>query len=513
MPQLFPSLLTAAMLACAMLSGCAAVAVKPEHSEPASRQSIAMLERVSWGVSGAAMRQLEREGWDRYLQGQLHPGKAALPAAVQEQIDAMTITRTPMTQLVMDMEQRRKDAGAVQDDAAKQQAQKDYQQELNRLAREAATRSLLLDVYSPNQLQQQMTWFWLNHFSVHQGKHNLRAMVGDYEANAIAPHALGKFRDLLAATVHHPAMLRYLDNEANAAKRINENYARELMELHTLGVNGGYSQQDVQELARVLTGVGVNLGSDTPKVKPSLQDQYVRRGLFEFNPNRHDYGDKQFLGQPIKGRGLGELDEALDRLSRSPATARFISGKLAQYFAGDNPPPELVAQMAQTFQRTDGMIADVLQTMFDSPQFRQTLGRKFKDPMHYLVSAVRLSYDERPILNAGPMLSWLSRMGQPLYGRQTPDGYSLSDAAWASPGQMNTRFEIARTIGSGSAGLFKTEGEQPKEKPAFPQLASALYFQWLQPTLSAATRQALDQASSPQEWNTFLLSSPEMMHR
>ena len=193
----------------------------------------------------------------------------------------------------------------MMDDMAKQQAQKDYQQELNRLAREAATRSLLLDVYSPNQLQQQLSWFWLNHFSVHQGKHNLRAMVGDYEMNAIAPHALGKFRDLLAATVHHPAMLRYLDNEANAANRINENYARELMELHTLGVNGGYSQKDVQELARILTGVGVNLGADTPKVKPALQAQYVRRGLFEFNPNRHDYGDKQFLGQTVKGTRPG----------------------------------------------------------------------------------------------------------------------------------------------------------------------------------------------------------------
>ena len=133
--------------------------------------------------------------------------------------------------------------------------------------------------------------------------------------------------------------------------------------------------------------------------------------------------------------------------------------------------------------------------------------------MHYVVSAVRLSYDDKPILNAGPMLGWLSRMGQPLYGRQTPDGYPLQDTAWASPGQMTTRFDIARTIASGSAGLFKTDGPQPLEKPAFPQLASAVYFQSIEPTLSPATRQALQQAGTPQEWNTFLLSSPEMMHR
>ena len=509
-------LLPTALMSVLLLAGCAATepAVQAGHRAPASAaQDIAMLDRVSWGVSGGSVRQLQQQGWNAWLQAQLHPRKSALPPAVQAQIDAMTISQVPLDQLVMSVEQKRKDAAGVLDDMAKQQAQKEYQQELNRLAREAATRSLLLDVYAPNQLQQQLSWFWLNHFSVHQGKHNLRAMVGDYEANAIAPHALGKFRDLLGATVHHPAMLRYLDNEANAVKRINENYARELMELHTLGVNGGYSQADVQELARILTGVGVNLGPETPKVKPALQAQYVRRGLFEFNPNRHDYGDKQFLGQTVKGRGLAELDEALDRLSRSPATAHFISGKLAQYFVGDNPPEALVARMAATFRHSDGMIADVLQTMFTSPEFRQSLGKKFKDPMHYVVSAVRLSYDDKPILNAGPMLNWLSRMGQPLYGRQTPDGYPLTDASWASPGQMTTRFDIARTIASGSAGLFKTDGPQPQEKAAFPQLASALFYQSLQPGLSPATRQALEQAASPQEWNTFLLSSPEMMHR
>lgn len=502
-------LLPTTLLAFALLTGCASTAVRTDN--PA--QALAMQQRITWGVNAGSARQLQQQGWERYLQAQLHPGKAVLPPAIQAQIDAMTISQTPMDQLVIGVEQRRKESNAVADDMAKQQAQKDYQQELNRLAREAATRSVLLDVYSPNQLQQQLSWFWLNHFSVHQGKHNLRAMVGDYEMNAIAPHALGKFRDLLGATVHHPAMLRYLDNEANAANRINENYARELMELHTLGVNGGYSQKDVQELARILTGVGVNLGTDTPKVKPALQSQYVRRGLFEFNPNRHDYGDKRFLGQTVKGRGLAELDEALDRLSRSPATAHFISGKLAQYFVGDGPPEALVASMAQTFQNTDGSIADVLQTLFASEPFRQSLGRKFKDPMHYVVSAVRLSYEDKPILNAGPMLNWLSRMGQPLYGRQTPDGYALADSAWASPGQMTTRFEIARTIGSGSAGLFRTEGPQPLEKPAFPQLASALYFQAIEPTLGPATREALTKAATPQEWNTFYLSSPEMMHR
>ncbi|MDC8760038.1 DUF1800 domain-containing protein [Janthinobacterium fluminis] len=495
----------------AALAGCAAA--PPTPAAPASAETLALLARVSWGVNSASLRQLQAQGWDRYLDGQLHPPAARLPAAVQAQIDAMAISRRPLVELVRENEQRRKALADIATDEERKLAQNAYQQEMNRLAREAASRSLLRALYSPNQLQEQMTWFWMNHFSVHQGKHNLRAMVGDYEARAIAPHALGKFRALLGATARHPAMLRYLDNEANAAKGINENYARELMELHTLGVDGGYSQRDVQELARILTGVGVNLGGDTPKVAAALQAQYVRDGLFEFNPNRHDYGDKQFLGQTLRGRGLAELDEALDRLSRSPATARFISRKLAQFLVADEPPAALVERLAQVFLRSDGDIAVTLRALFADAEFRPSLGRKFKDPLHYVVSAVRLSYDDKPILNTAPMLGWLRRMGQPLYDRQTPDGYPLVESAWASPGQMNIRFDIARTIGSGAAGLFKTDGPAPQEVPAFPQLANALYYQSLQAQLSPATAQALEQAASAQEWNIFLLSSPEMMRR
>ncbi|MBP1204991.1 uncharacterized protein (DUF1800 family) [Duganella sp. 1411] len=496
-----------------ILGGCAtpggapvATAVKPE-------QMVGALNRVSWGVSQGTWHQAEKLGYDAWLERQLRPSPAALPAAAQAQIDAMTITQKPLPQLIQELDQQRKDIEKISVDDDKKAAQQAYQQELNRVAKEAAARSLLRDLYSPNQLQEQMTWFWMNHFNVHQGKSNLRVLVGDYEDKAVRPHALGKFRDLLAATLRHPAMIRYLDNEQNAANRINENYARELMELHTLGVDGGYSQRDVQELARILTGVGVNLGAAEPKVKQELQSQYLRQGLFEFNPNRHDYGNKEFLGQTVKGRGLAEVDEAIDRLSRHPATARFISRKLAVYFVADEPPPALVERMAATFLASDGDIAAVLRTLFGATEFAQSLGRKFKDPVHYVVSAVRLTYDDKVILNTGPMLSWLNRMGEPLYGRQTPDGYPLTESGWASPGQMTTRFEIAKAIGSGNAGLFKTDGPQPTERAAFPQLANALYYQTLQKTLGQPTRQVLDQATSPQEWNTFLLSSPELMHR
>lgn len=503
----------AATLALAACAGVPASGKMPTSGETGD-SALPLMNRITWGANPASMQQMRALGLAGYLDQQLRQDvNAPLPPPIAAQIAGLRISQVPLAQLVADMEAQRKAVDAITSDDDKKAAQQAYQQAMNQLGKEAATRSLLRDLYSPKQLQEQMTWFWANHFSVHLYKHNLRAMVGDYEEQAIRPHALGRFRDLLGATVHHPAMLRYLDNEQNAAGRLNENYARELMELHTLGVDGGYSQKDVQELARVLTGLGVSLGANQPKIKRELQDQYQRQGLVEFNPNRHDYGEKTLLGETIKASGPGEVEEALDRLCRQPATARFISRKLADYFVGDAPPAALVERMAQTFLKSDGQIAATLATLFRSPEFTASLGQKFKDPTHYVVSAVRLAYDDKPILNAGPMLGWLNRMGQPLYGRQTPDGYAMNEAAWASPGQMTTRFEIAKAIGTGSAGLFRSDGPQPVERAAFPQLANALYYQAIKSTLRLPTQQALDQAVSPQEWNTFLLASPEFMYR
>ena len=336
-------------------------------------------------------------------------------------------------------------------------------------------------------------------------------MLGDYEEQAIRPHVLGHFRDLLVATAHHPAMLRYLDNEQNAINHPNENYAREIMELHSMGVDGGYSQRDVQELGRILTGVSFNLKNDGPPKLGKLQNLYVRQGLFEFNPRRHDFGDKQFLGHTIKGRGLGELDEALTMLAQNPATAHFVSKKLALFFVGDTPSGALIESMAQTYLSTNGDIKAILSTLFSSDEFQQSLGHQFKDPQHYVFSAMRLAYDSKPILNTNPVINWLSRLGQPRYGKLTPDGYPLTSTAWDSPGQMTTRFEIAKYIGTGSAGLFKSDSGN--EVAAFPKLSNALYFDYLQKTLSPNTLTSLEQANSPQEWNTLLLAAPEMMVR
>ena len=501
-----------------LLAGCAAAPKAapdpaPGSDAPMGAQAYRWMSRLSWGATPSQVEAAAALSLRTYLAQQLHPKAAPLPAAAQSQVDALQLSRQPFPALVLGLEQRRREADAIKEDDARKAARQAYEQTLNQLAREAATRHVLRALYSPNQIQAQMTWFWLNHFNVYQYKSNLRALVGDYEDQALRPHALGRFRHLLGAVVRHPAMLRYLDNEQNAAGRLNENFARELMELHTLGQTGGYSQRDVQELARVLTGVGVNLGPDAPKLRPEQQALYLRQGLFEFNPARHDFGAKQLLGQPLQARGLAEVDEALDRLCRHPATARFVSRKLAQFWLADEPPPALIARMSESFGRTDGDIAQTLATLFNSPEFAHGGGHKFRDPMHYVMAALRLAYDDKVILNAGPVLNWLNRLGEPLYGRATPDGYALDQAAWASPGQLATRFEVAKAIGSGSAGLFRSEGPQPQERAAFPQLSNALYFQSIRQTLSPATVTALDQAGSAQEWNMLLLAAPEMMLR
>ena len=479
-----------------------------------SLDAIKVANRLTWGIDGQIAKDISEGGVARFVNAQLAPPPGeALPPEVASRIAALDISQRSTTELVLDFERRRKEADAIKDDAEKKAAQEIYQKDLNGIAREAASRSLLRALYSPYQLREQMTWFWMNHFNVHQYKANVRALVGDYEDRAIRPHALGRFRDLVMATLRHPAMIRYLDNEQNAANHLNENYARELLELHTLGIDGGYTQHDVQELARVLTGVGVNVTDKAPNVRAELRGQYFRDGLFEFNPMRHDQGVKVVLGHSIRARGLDEIGEAVDILCRHPATARFVSRKLAVFFVADDPPEAIVERMAATFARTDGDIQAVLRTMIESPEFSQSLGRKFKDPIHFVLSAVRLAYGDRPILNTGPVIGWLNRLGEANYNRQTPDGYPLFEVAWSSSGQMNARFEIARAIGGGSAGLFRTEGVSPLERPAFPRLANGLYFQALEGRLGGATRAALEKATSPQELNIFLLSSPDFMYR
>jgi uncharacterized protein (DUF1800 family) len=511
---------TAAALGGAVwLSGCASTGVgsgaglAPDAAATEDALAYRLANRISWGATDAEVARVRRLGAAGYVSEQLRAAAGPLPEAAQAQIAALRIQSTKPADLWAEIDTARKAADARPTEAERKAGQDAFQQAQTKLAREAASRHLLRALYSPNQLQEQMQWFWFNHFNVHQYKSNIRVLLGDYEEQALRPQALGRFRDLLGAATLHPAMIRYLDNEQNAAARINENHARELLELHTLGLDSGYTQRDVQELARVLTGHGVNFSDKTPNVKKEQAALYVRRGLYEFNPARHDFNDKTVLGRTIKGRGAAELDEVLDMLALHPSTARYISGKLARHLLADEPPAALVDAMAKTWLANDGRIAEVLGVLLRSPEFSAPGAAKFKDPMHFIVSSVRAAYGERVLLNTAPMQGWLNRMGEGLYNRQTPDGYPSSAASWTGSGQIAVRLEIARTLGSGNAGLFK--GEDPavaKEQPAFPQLARPLYWQVLRPLMAVNTRAALDGAASPQDWNTLYLSSPEFMY-
>ncbi|GAB2569691.1 DUF1800 domain-containing protein [Dyella jejuensis] len=479
-----------------------------------SQDDAAWLRRDSFGLDTAIVTQYRGLGRKGLLEKQLDDRLGdALPIPIAAQIASYEAFHTPPGSLLASLQQQQQQIKAIPDGPEKMAAKKALQMRGNQLGLQAQQAELLHAIYGPNQLKEQLVWFWLNHFSVYAGKGRVRWELADYEQNAIRPHALGKFRDLVMATLESPAMLEFLDNAQNAKSHVNENYARELLELHTLGVSAGYTQQDVQQLALILTGVGITPANDKP---PSFNRKFaplvVRNGLFEFNPQRHDFSDKVLLGKPIKGSGFDEVKRAIDLIVQQPACAQFISRKLAEYFVSDQPSPALVANMARTFRRSGGDIAQVVRVMFESHELSASAGKKFKDPVQFVVSSVRLAFDGTPIANAQPLVGWLNQLDQPPFGRITPDGWPLDNASWSSSGQMAKRFDIARAIGTGNNQLFTPAGSTARAA-GFPMLTTRLYYDAIEPYLSPATRDALAQATSQQEWNTFLLSSPDLNYR
>ncbi|OWQ90263.1 hypothetical protein CDN99_12880 [Roseateles aquatilis] len=501
--------------AAAALAACGGMGTAPNVPMDA-QQRLRAANRIGWGATQTQLDEIASQGWGRYVERQLKADpRAPLPGPVQAQIDALGISQGDVASRVWTAESFRRNGekndktDAASTEEQRVAARKAYQDAQNLAARETGERQLLRELYSDQQLLEHIDWFWFNHFNVHQGKRDIRLMLSDYQDRALRPQALGSFRRMLGAVARHPAMLRYLDNDQNAVRAINENYAREMLELHTMGVDGGYTQRDVQELARVLTGFGVRIDPDPAKVAPKFASMYRRDGLFEFHPARHDFGDKQLLGRTIKGRGAEELDEVLDLLVAQPATARFVSRKLAVYFLSDQPPPDLVDAMTAAFLRSKGDIPATLRPLLYSPQFAADGAPKFKDPQHYLLSSLRAGFEQRAVQNPQPLQQWLRRLGQGLYDKQTPDGYPLTADAWNSPGQMTQRFEVARQIGGGAVALFRPDGTNaPVPMPDLQPLRARL-----EPTLAPATRTALAQTGNAQQWLTLLLSSPDFMYR
>lgn len=326
------------------------------------------------------------------------------------------------------------------------------------VAGETMEQKLLYDIYSERQLQEVVTDFWLNHFNVYVRKSGIEPwQIATYERDVIRPRALGKFEDLLRAVATSPAMMEYLDNaqsigphskaagfvpklnNAGLAKKLqgrglNENYARELMELHTLGVNGGYTQQDVTEVAKVFTGWTIALPREG--------------GSFQYMDRRHEPGDKHVLGKTIRENGQQEGFEVLHMLAGSPATAHFLSRKLAVRFVSDNPPPALVDAMAQAYLKSHGDIREVMKTMLQSPEFwsRDAYRAKVKTPLEYVVSSVRATQTDAT--HPQSLIASLNQMGMPLYGMQPPTGYSDMADVWVNSAALLTRMNFGLALAS-----------------------------------------------------------------
>lgn len=290
---------------------------------------------------------------------------------------------------------------------------------------------LLRAVQSERQLEELLVDFWFNHFNVNAGKGVTRNYVASYERDAIRPHVLGSFREMLGASARHPAMLFYLDNWQSKAGRINENFARELLELHTLGVDGGYTQDDIVQVARALTGW---------TMRPRQGSGFV------FAAALHDRGDKKILGHTIRGGGVDEGDRVLDIIAAHPSTARHIARKLAIRFVSDEPPPALVDRAAAAFTSTKGDLRAVTRLILTSNEFFSTGVRrsKVKTPLEFVASALRATSAD--LRNGMPLTRTLRDMGMPLYSCQPPTGYDETATAWVSAGALVSRMNFAVEI-------------------------------------------------------------------
>ncbi len=385
-----------------------------------------VLNRLAFGPSPGDIKAVAAMGVDKYIDQQLHPeniDQAQSVLAFDNSSDALT--KTP-DDLVLEYGNGAVNAALAEQqldpksDEGKQAENKIRGKYFKQVINDTTQAKLLGAVESPRQLQEVMTEFWFNHFNIYSGKGNDRLWLGAYEGQAIRPFALGKFRDIVGATCHHAAMIVYLDNALNSAPKtvgnktigLNENYARELMELHTLGVDGGYTQADVIQLAHVLTGLTVaNHDGKTGELKSETNTF----GSF-FNAKRHDFGDKVVLGHTIAGSGAGEIDQALDLLCRQPATAHHICYQLAQYFVCDKPPEALVDRLSARFSQSDGDTRAVLKELFHSPEFWDPANNnaKFKTPFRYMVSVLRAT-GARPD-DYTKVAQYLRSQGQPIYG-------------------------------------------------------------------------------------------------
>ena len=528
--------------------------LEPGRSESRDDKAIVhLLNRVGFGPRPGDVAAVREAGVPRYIEQQLQPERIA-DGAVAARLSGLTTIgmssreiaekfEIPQLQMRQEKRQQAARAGTQNEPAQPPRPSPEMQQRANQVVMELAEQKLIRAVYSDRQLQEVLTDFWFNHFNVDARKGRDRFMLTEYERDAIRPHVLGRFADLLKATARSPAMLFYLDNWQSAdpngphidpriaarrqalggqqlgrgrarrlspampaapnqqAKRaprgLNENYGRELMELHTLGVDGGYTQKDVTEVARAFTGWTI----DNP-----------RQGTgYRFEPRIHDDGEKIVLGHRIKAGG-GERDglEVLDLLSTHPSTARFIATKLVRRFVSDTPPPALVDRVAARFRQTDGDLREVMRTILSSPEFLspEAYRAKVKTPFEFLVSAIRATGAD--VQDALPLVRAMQQLGMPLYACQPPTGYKDTADVWINTGALVNRMNIALALaGNQMRGVRVEQPASAGNQPDSLGLAATI----LNGDVSDATLATIAKAKTTPQMMALTLGAPEFQRR
>jgi len=506
-------------------------------SRPDDRTILHVLNRAGFGARAGDLERVRRIGLAAYIDQQLHPERIP-DGELASHLSGFTTIDMSSRQLADEYfepaqrarQQAKQQAGndPSMTDEAKMRTPEVVaaQRKARQVIDELSDKKILRGAFSDRQLEEVMVDFWFNHFNVFAGKGMTQVYLTEYERDTIRPHVFGKFRDLLGATAKRPAMLFYLDNwqsadpaagnrmmemqrrraerfgfgrarqqnpqgaadpaKARPRRGLNENYGRELMELHTLGVDGGYTQDDVVNVARAFTGWTI--------------DQPRQGGGFLFEPRLHDEAEKVVLGHRIKGGG-GQSDgeKVLDILAQSPATARFISTKLARRFVSDTPPPSLVDRAAKRFRETDGDIREVVRTILTSPEFfaADAYRAKVKTPFEFVVSAIRATGAE--VVEATPLAQAVRQLGMPLYMCQPPTGYADRADAWVNTGALLNRMNFALQLVSG-----KMRGVRPGTSPVGDALAG---------DVSSSTAATIAQAGDPRQTAALTLGSPEFQRR
>jgi uncharacterized protein (DUF1800 family) len=519
-------------------------------AKPDARTISHVLNRLGYGPRPGDVERIQQIGLAKYIDDQLHPERIpdADLADRLKHFETLKLTAKELTteymQPAQQMQQEMRkdpknlDANGQLDPKAIQQNQKlrEARQRAQAADIELTDAKLLRAIASERQLNEVLVDFWFNHFNVYQNKGQVRNYLIDYERDVIRPNVLGKFRDLLGATAHSSAMLFYLDNwqsqdphaqerqmeaqlrgarnpqqraqmqmrleqqKKGGARGLNENYGRELMELHTLGVDGGYTQQDVIEVARALTGWTI----DTPQ----------QGGAFIFRPPWHDTGEKTILGVKFPaGHGQDEGEHVLDILAKHPSTAHHIAFQLAQRFVADEPPKALVDRAAKRFLETDGDLREVTRLIITSPEFfaAGTYRAKMKTPLDFVVSAVRAASSQ--VDDAAVLIQQLrNNLGMPLYQCQPPTGYSNTADAWVNTGALLSRMNFAVSLVSNQLRGIRVDvmSIAPDTTDA---TRTRLVAQMLAGDVSDATRQTLGRAQAPLQIIALTLGAPEFQRR